>query len=360
MLVLSNLSPTEDLPYAGWYVRAHAERLRSLGFRIRELPAPPGRSTVLKYLVMALRAGRTALAGQFDLIHAHWVLPSGLFASLLAHWLRLPLLVTSHGAFVRDYRRRSPITRRLIRWVLRGADRVVAVGKSHGEDILSILEGDRIEIQVIPMGVVWPQSLLSMREARSQLGLPASGLLIGYLGNLEVRKGVHILLRAAARLRDTGLPFTLRIVGGGSQADELAEIATSLGLRWPEIYLGPLAHEKVGLFYRACDLMVVPSLSEPFGLVAFEAMASGRAVIAADVGGLRENIEHEKTGLLVAAGDENALTLAMQRLCRDPQLREALGRDGRRAARAFDIESQARAVGEIYLELAAESMDGEA
>jgi glycosyltransferase involved in cell wall biosynthesis len=180
-------------------------------------------------------------------------------------------------------------------------------------------------VEAIPNQV----DLAGFRSAESKV--PATRPTLLFAGRLEYEKGVQILLRAV-RLVARRLPWVrLRIVGRGTYAGELERLAGRLGLAGRVRFDGWVEADRLRELYAATDLVVVPSLYEPFGLVALESMACGIPVVASDTGGLPELIEDEGSGILVPPGDHVALARALLRLLSDRELAQRLGRAGRAA-----------------------------
>lgn len=252
ILLLTRIWPTPQRPSVGTFVRDRAsgvEGLRVVRPRWPSLPAP------LLYpalLVDALRAGRTRG------VEAHMLLPTGLVGLVVARLRRVPLVVYSHGGDVRGWRRLPAPLRWLARLVARRADRLV----TNSEDTARYLRELGGRPEVVPPGVDLSRFRPSPRPARRR---------VLYLGGRNPRKGYGV----ARGLADT-------LVGPWLRDLEPSEV--------PELI-------------AAHDVVLVPSLAEPFGLVAVEAIASGRWVVASDVGGLRDIIRDGVNGTLVADGD---------------------------------------------------------
>jgi glycosyltransferase involved in cell wall biosynthesis len=138
---------------------------------------------------------------------------------------------------------------------------------------------------------------------------------------MHPQKGVETFLRAAARVPE---PHQLLLAGEGEELGRMQGLAAQLGLR--ATFMGKVEHSRLPLVYGAADVCVVPSHYESFGMVALEAMACGRPVVASAVGGLRYNVVDGRTGLLAPARDEAAFARCMQQLLVDRALREDLGR----------------------------------
>ncbi len=159
--------------------------------------------------------------------------------------------------------------------------------------------------------------------------LPAEPSIL-FVGQLIRGKGVDLLLRAMALLDG---PSPVTIVGTGNAEDKLRALSAELGLEDRVDFAGWIGRDRIGEFYGASSVVVVPSRwPEPFGMVGIEAMSLGRPVIAFGVGGIPDWLEHEKTGLVVGEQDVEGLARALDRVLSDPSLASALGGRGRSTA----------------------------
>jgi glycosyltransferase involved in cell wall biosynthesis len=248
----------------------------------------------LALFVPALLAGfvRAARRVDADLLHAHW-LPAGWVASRTGR----PYVVQVWGTDV-ELARHAP---RLARRVLRGA-RLVIAASTDLADRARRLGAERV--RVIPSGVDLP----------AEVGVEADPPEILYAGRLSAEKGVQELLVAAHGMN-------LVVAGDGP-----------LRARLPQAR-GVVPHAELERLYARAAVVACPSRREGFGVVCLEAMAHGRPVVATDVGGLRDLVVHEETGLVVPSRDVPALRAALQRLLADAELRRRLGLAGRERAR---------------------------
>jgi glycosyltransferase involved in cell wall biosynthesis len=254
---------------------------------------------IASYALAARRA-----AARADVVHAHW-LPSALAARATGK----PYVLQLWGTDV-ELARRAPA---LARPLLGSAAAVVAA--SHALADAGQALGARA-VEVIPSGVGLP----------AEVSAPDSPAHVLFVGRLSEEKGILEFLEATE-----GLPRV--IVGDGP-----------LRARIPEA-IGFVPPAEVGQWYARAAVVCVPSRREGYGMTAREAMAYGRAVVASDVGGLRDAIRTEETGLLVPAGDPAALRTALERLLGDEELRDRLGAAARVAAAAqFSQEQEATAL----------------
>ena len=164
------------------------------------------------------------------------------------------------------------------------------------------------------------------------------------VARLHPYKGIPVLLEAAAGLRARGRDFRLRIIGRGPMEAEYRGLATRLGLgAWVSFEPTPIPNPAMPAVLGAADIYVQPSLIEPFGRAAAEAMASRLPVVASAVGGLRDTVSDGETGALVAPGDAGGLARALETLAEDPELARRMGRSGQaRAIERLDYRRVAR------------------
>jgi D-inositol-3-phosphate glycosyltransferase len=198
------------------------------------------------------------------------------------------------------------------------------------------------------------------REARTRLGLPKDAQILAFVGRLQPHKGPEVLIRTAAELltHDQSLRSKLLvlIIGGSSgsginELNRLKELANWLGISDSVRFVEPASQDNLPDWYRASDLVCVPSHSESFGLVAIEAQACGTPVIAAAVGGLRTAVADGFSGSLVDGHDPKAWSSVISRLLNEPQRRILLSMGALEHSKRFGWENTARGTLDIYDQL---------
>jgi glycosyltransferase involved in cell wall biosynthesis len=212
---------------------------------------------------------------------------------------------------------------------------VVAVSPGVGEDLAENFGIDQSRLRVIPNPVDLSRiAALAGEEVAEDLFAEGTPVILA-VGRLSREKGHDTLLKAFARVRET-TPAKLALVGEGQEEESLRRLSRSLGVEADVAFLGYQANPF--RYMRRSALLVLPSLYEGFGLVLVEAMACGTPVVATrSYRGIEAIVEHERTGLLVEVGDDEALAAAMVRLLGDAGLRRRLAEQARRRAEAFDI-----------------------
>lgn len=246
---------------------------------------------------------------------------------------------------------------------LESMDRIVATSPQEEEHMRAFLssEGD---IDIVPCGTdIERFGSVNYGHARQVLGFTPEQKVVLYAGRFDPRKGIETLVRAVSPLTaEYGESLRLVLVGGshagqkdGDERDRIESIVRELGIAESVTFTGRLDHDKLSEYYAAADVCVVPSHYEPFGLVAIEAMACGTPVIASNVGGLKFSVNHQETGLLVPAQDEQAFTAAIQQILADPDLRHRMGTAGRcRVEQLFSWNGVAEQLDCLYQNLQVE------
>src|SRR6266516_2600511 len=238
------------------------------------------------------------------------------------------------------------------RWITNRADRVITCSYYMREQVADIFGVPESRITVIPNGID-PGDLLASADAelarlRREFAAPGERLVL-LIGRLVYEKGFQIALAAMPELI-ARLPGTRFLVAGsGTHEDELRRQAEDLGLLEHGTFLGWIGDDVLHSLYRIADVCVVPSIYEPFGLVALEAMASGCPCIVADTGGLREIVPgDERVGLRFNGGDAEHLATMVERLLTDDDLRDRLVAEASEHVLRFDWADVARQTAAVY------------
>ena len=237
-------------------------------------------------------------AQAFDLIHAHFTWSAGYAGARLKEEYDIPLVVTGHGYDVYSLPFKDNEWREKIEYVLNTADHVITVSQSN---LACIKKLDvSTSVTVIPNGfrsdLFYPRD---SSECRKLLNLPQDKRIILTVGNLEPIKGQKYLVEAVQRIVRERKDILCVIVGAGKLRTALERQIRSLGLEDYVMLTGGKPHDEIPLWMNACDLFVLPSLRESFGVVQIEAMACGKPVVATRNGGSEEVVTSNKYGLLV-------------------------------------------------------------
>ncbi|MDH7500393.1 MAG: glycosyltransferase [candidate division NC10 bacterium] len=338
------------------------------GMRVISLPAGPlaplPPASLLAYreeFQIGLDAFRNREGLGYDLLHAHYYLSGWVGLQLKPAW-QIPLFFMFHtigplkeAACGKEGEREPAWRKSMEEEVAQGADLIIASSPHEGDSIQSLYGVSKERIAVVPCGVDTRLFRpLDREEARRRLSLPSAKLLL-FVGRLEPIKGMDLLLEAMARLRSLpDLPAhllpKLLVVGSEGGSARWRRRAEELRVGPLLLFLGAQPHARMPLFYGACDAVVIPSRYESFGIVALEAAACGRPVIATSVGGLPYAVSPDRTALLVPSEDAQALARAIQRILTHQDLADGLGREGRRWAQSFSWPRIAESIRSHYQE----------
>jgi glycosyltransferase involved in cell wall biosynthesis len=289
---------------------------------------------------------------EFDLIHAHdWMV--GRAASKLKSSYKLPLVTTIHSTEVgrveaiaaantewiqRDYQKAIiDIEQRLLNY----SDRMICCSNYMAGHIRHTFDLPASKIDVIPNGVdilrfnpdfsIRKQIMenLQQRFAMMAEGRSPNSKMVLFVGRLVQEKGVHILINAFEKLlhdrkNNSSYTLSLIIVGEGQLKQPLRREIQRIGLEKHIHFLGFVDETTLITLYSSADVLVVPSLYEPFGIVALEAMSSRTPVIVSDIGGLAEIVKEGITGLKFPVGNADSLAAAIRRILEDQSLAESL------------------------------------
>jgi glycosyltransferase involved in cell wall biosynthesis/uncharacterized membrane protein YbhN (UPF0104 family) len=293
---------------AGIYVR----RFRYAPSRLEVLAYPRGilarargtRAFLLPGFVAAFAAAAVTSVGRFrpGVLHAHWWMPAGLAGLLASRLTGVPLVITVHGT---DLHLARPGGLGLMaRAVLRRAAVVGAVSEALQGQVAEVLRAS-------------PEYILALRMPVSPKGPPSPypphpPVRVVAAGRLVPDKGFEVLIEAVRILAAEGFDLVVEIIGDGPGAGRLEALAEAAVGRVRLI--SPLSPSELGSHIERAHALVAPSLREGMGLVALEAIAQGRPVIASRIGGLREAVTEGEDGLLVPPGDAQALARALRKL----------------------------------------------
>jgi len=259
---------------------------------------------------------------QYDVVHAHWIIPQGLVAGLFRRLSRKApaIVVTSHGGDL--FALRGKLLTKLKRWVLRSVDQVTVVSEAM-RLYCTDLGIDAEKVHVRSMGVDLTDTF-TMGDLQS----PRKGLI--FVGRLVEKKGVGYLLQAMAILVARYPDLSLTVVGDGPDENDLRAIASELQLDQNVRFVGSKLNTELPAMLRSSKLFVMPSIvsksgdQEGLGLVAVEAMGCGCAVVATDLPAIRDTVQHRKTGLVARAADADDLAEKIELLMEDDALRSEL------------------------------------
>jgi glycosyltransferase involved in cell wall biosynthesis len=300
----------------------------------------------------SIAAARLARQKKYDVVHAFWPVPHGLFAIAAKRAGKTGMVSTFFSAellwkgAVRKVM--TPVVRRIVR-----ESEAVTVISSYTAQMLRSIAGDARSV-VIPFGAAMdPPETVQTHDRRAE-----DPFELIFVGRLVARKGVPVLLDAVAILRNEPR-LSVRIIGDGPERAALEARAAQLGLGERLRFEGLISADRLRLALDTCDALVLPAIvtakgeTEGLGVVLIEAMQHGKLVIATDTGGIPDVVEDGATGILVKPGDAVALSAAIRGAMNDPARAARLAAAGREhAVTEFSWDSIVDRLREVYEDVA--------
>ena len=302
---------------------------------------------------------------KYDVLHSHyWI--SGKVAMPVAKKFGIPLAHTMHtmarvkNMNLAEGERPEPMIRvQGETQVVAAANALIANTDAEAASLVSLYEACPDNVSVVSPGVdLYTFTAGSGRKAaREAVGLPQDAHILAFVGRIQPHKGPEVLIRAVAEMLNHSphlRPKLITIIMGGASGSGLGEVERLKDLvSWLNIsdvvrFENPVPRAQIPQWYRAADLVCVPSYSESFGLVALEAQACGTPVVATAVGGLRTAVADGISGVLVDGHDPRAWSSVLARLIQEPQRRVLLSMGAIEHASHFGWDATARGTLDIY------------
>ncbi|HEY5315153.1 MAG TPA: glycosyltransferase family 4 protein, partial [Pirellulales bacterium] len=286
----------------------------------------------------------------YELLHCHSLHPCGYLGSLVSRDCRVPLVITSHGADLRQHRLSKPGVLERCRLAAAAADALVSISRFTSEGLSRLCPHPR-RLAEIPNGV----DVAAIARPVARPALPEnirSGQYILFLGRLHPFKGVDVLLQAMVLLaRESDV--RLVVAGDGDQREGLELLAASLDVARRVSFVGAVSGAtKSWLLQNAC-CVAVPSRAEAGPLVVLEACAAGKPVVGSRIAALEDMISPGQTGLLVEPQQPAALATALAQLVHNPDLAARWGEASRRLVVEYAWPAIAARHLDLYAQLAA-------
>jgi D-inositol-3-phosphate glycosyltransferase len=341
----------------------------SPGVRVRHLNIGSAMATKeeLPALIPALSDAFSSVLEneKYDVLHSHyWI--SGKVAMPAAKKFGIPLAHTMHtmarvkNMNLAEGERPEPMIRvQGETQVVAAADALIANTDAEAASLVSLYEACPDAVSVVSPGVdLYTFTAGNGRKAaREAVGLPQDAHVLAFVGRIQPHKGPEVLIRAVAEMLSHSphlSPKLITIIMGGAsgsgvgEVERLKDLVSWLGITDVVRFEDPVPRTELPQWYRAADLVCVPSYSESFGLVALEAQACGTPVVATAVGGLRTAIADGISGVLVDGHDPRAWSSILARLIQEPQRRVLLSMGAIEHASHFGWDATARGTLDIY------------
>ena len=301
----------------------------------------------------------------YDIIHSHyWI--SGQLGWMISERTGVPLVHTMHtmakvkNQALAEGDTPEPLIRALgEEQIVQNAKALIANTDAEAASLVSLYGADSDRVKVVTPGVDLQRFTPGhgKSSARNILNIAPDAILLTFVGRIQPHKGPEVLVRAVAEMvahtPHLRAKLALVIMGGASgtginEPERLAKLAQFLGVSDLIHFKEPVTRSELADWYRASDLVCVPSYSESFGLVALEAQACGTPVVASAVGGLRTAVSDGISGTLVDGHDSKAWASVLSRLIAEPQRRILLSMGAIEHAKRFGWETTARQTLDVY------------
>ncbi|MDD5609098.1 MAG: glycosyltransferase [Ignavibacterium sp.] len=294
----------------------------------------------IKYLFSIGKIKKIIRSFNPDIVHAHYASSYGLLAVLTKF---KPVIVSFWGSDVFIFPKKSLLHRLIIIYVSKNADKLLSTSNIMKVEIQKY---SNKPITVIPFGVDLKKFAPSEKILSNK-----QNVVIGIIKTLEENYGIRYLIEAFALLKKkyTDKAFKLLIVGKGSQREVLEKIVRNYDIEKEVEFTGYIDPQEIHKYHQQIDICVIPSISESFGVSAVEAMACGKPVIASNVGGLAEVIDHEKTGILVEPKNSDAIFKALDEMIINKEYRIILGNAAReKVSKIYNWDNSVQLMNDVY------------
>lgn len=261
---------------------------------------------------------------KIDIIHSHWIIPSGLVCSVLKLIFRKPLIISVHGSDVALIRR--PFLKSIGKQILKNTDICTVNSTATRDSVLDVFRLNKKKIKIIPMGV--DLNLFKPLSRRIYRSNPERGPVILTVGRLDKNKGFNYLIDAMPKVIHKFPEAKLIVAGIGHEKDNLTSQIKRLNLEKNTSMVGGVQNKNLPIFYNMADIFVLPSLREGLGVVLLEAMACGTPVIGSNVDGITDIIINNETGILTMPKDSQNIAEKIIMLLSDRELRQKFSEKG--------------------------------
>lgn len=273
---------------------------------------------ILLQLIWFLRRRR------IQIVNLHYPIDNFVYFAICRRLLPIRLVTSVHGrdAFYRD----KPFDSysRAFRFIVQASDLIVLPSDSYRRKFVEAFPASR-DKTVFIHNAINPAQFRRVEDGQGSVGHTRYILCVA---EFREDKAIDVLLHAVKPLLQSDPSLTLVLAGDGPLRDALESLASSLDIRHRTMFLGTQGVVEIANLLHGCEVKALPSRMEPFGIALIEAMACKKAVVASDVGGIPEIIEHGVSGILVEPDNPDALTAALRRVLADAGLRKTIAENG--------------------------------
>lgn len=311
ILIFTNMYPTKEKPQFGIYVYNQVKILEEMGCRCKVISLKTRGNKYFRYLSFFLRALYYALlkGEEYSVVHAHYAFPPGLFALLHKKRFHSKMIVTAHGSDINKMPDKSSKIAFVMKKILEYADSIVCVSDSLKENIIKRFGVDDKKIKIINMGID-TKTFYKIDHAKKELNLPYHKKIILFVGNFYKMKGVLDLVDAFQKMSYKNA--ILILVGDSTVEEETRRILKEKAKDDKRIMLiDPQPQKIIAKYMSAADVFVLPSYSEGYSLVTYEAMATESLVVVNDLDVFK--YLKEDTVIKAETGNIESLTIAIEK-----------------------------------------------
>ncbi len=309
-------------------------------------------------LAMIDKCQTLASQARFDLMHVHdWLVCYA--AKTLKRELDTPLIATIHAT---EHGRNNGLFSELQRFIHKlerdlscEASKVIVCSRNMQDEVKTLFELSPDKVFVIPNGIDPKLFRINNVQIAKHLYPMRNEQIILFLGRLVREKGAHLLLEAAPLILNSYPEAKFVFAGTGPALEDLQVLADRLQIKEKVVFLGYITDEERNMFLGKAKIAVFPSLYEPFGIAALEAMASGTPVVVSDVGGLSDTVDHARNGLKFYAGNPHSLADQVLELLANPVLATSLAQVALAEISRFNWEEIAETTFTLYQQVVKQS-----
>lgn len=304
--------------------------------------------SLISFAFIGLFKGRALCSkNDYDIINAHFVVPSGLPGVLLSKHYKIPLVTSLHGGDIYDpSKKHSPhrysLLRKLILWLLNNSNQVTAQSNNTSQNAKEYY-GYNDEIKIIPLGFSIP---VFSKMTRDDLGLAEDDIVLISIGRLVARKGYYYAIEAISKLNNKKVKYL--IIGEGPEEKDLKSLIEKYGLEDNVILLGYVSEEKKYQYLSNSDIYLLSSLHEGFGICLMEAMYCGLPIVSTDHGGQTDFLIDGKNAFLVPIEDSSTLSQKIGQLIADTDQRDKMSGENKLDIKNFYFENISREYEDMF------------
>ena len=344
--------PSKKHKTFGIFIYNQVEQLRNNGLNIDVLANsdPLTKKMILfkKYIIWFLKGIFFLIVGRkYNVVHVHYVFPSGLIGLMFKKIWKQKLVVTVHGSDLYKMAKKTPVLKKWTKTILANADHVITVGQELFEEVTTEYQVDSYKVSSLSMGVNREifKPVQNVEKIKAQLQLDNRLKTILYVGNITSEKGLLELLEAYSSIKKRFSHYSLHLIGSQKDEDFVKQLKSLVSDRHiKDVFLHhAIPQDEVSKWMSIADVFVLPSYHEGFGLVALEAMACGTPVIGSGVGGLKYLL-NEGAGMIIDPNDIKALSEGIIKVVSDDVLRNQMVLNSQKKVEEHD---QQKIIGEI-------------